>query len=200
MKSIVDTEIGQMPRGGNEYFIQRGALEDSPQFRNSLLELLEKAIDVDNAAKGNVQLLDESQGELRIVAQSGFNPAFLQLFHRVRADNASGCGRALRYHRRVIIPNVAADILFRPYLSVAMANDFRALQSTPIIGTDGLVKGVFSTHFPDVHYLSVQGSNELDRLAAEMAKLIADTELELELARIQTERPFLQVLKTKNRR
>jgi hypothetical protein len=142
------------------------------QFRVSLLQVLDQAIALDGATKGNVQLVDRELGRLQMVVQRGFDKPFLQLFEFVRPDDPTCCARAFRYQRRVIIPDVAEDLLSGPYLSICRENSFQAAQSTPIMGQDGLVKGIFSTYFPKAHHLSHAASTALDDCASEMARII----------------------------
>jgi len=146
--------------------------DELSNFRMSLLQVLDKAIKLDGAAKGNVQLVDRELGRLQMVVQRGFDLPFLQLFEFVRPDDPTCCARAFRYQRRVLIPDVAEDLLSGPYLSICRENNFQAAQSTPIIGEDGLVKGVFSTYFPKAHHLSGTASAALDDCASEMARII----------------------------
>jgi hypothetical protein len=146
--------------------------DELSKFRMSLLQVLDKAIKIDGAAKGNVQLVDRELGRLQMVVQRGFDLPFLQLFEFVRPDDPTCCARAFRYQRRVIIPDVAEDLLSGPYLSICRENNFQAAQSTPIIGEDGLLKGVFSTYFPKAHHLSHAASTALDDCASEMARII----------------------------
>lgn len=141
-------------------------------FRTSLLRVLDKALKLDGATKGNVQLVDRERGRLQMVVQRGFDIPFLQLFEFVRPDDPTCCARAFRYQRRVLIPDVAEDLLSGPYLSICRDNNFQAAQSTPIIGEDGLIKGVFSTYFPKAHHLSHAASIALDDCALEIARII----------------------------
>lgn len=151
--------------------------ENLSKFQMSLLHILDVAIKIDGATKGDIQLFNRALGGLQIVAQRGFDPSFLQLFQLVRVDDPSACGRAFRYQRRVIIPDITTDSDFNPYLSIANASGFRAVQSTPIIAEDGQVKGVFSTHFANVHQLSDEASEALDNCASKMAQLITEHEI-----------------------
>ena len=157
--------------------------EELTQFQLSLLRVLDEAIKIDGAAKGNVQLLNRAVGGLQHTVQRGFDSSFLQMFALVRVDDPTSCARALRYQHRVIIPDITKDLLSGPYLSICKANGFQALQSTPIIGEDGLIKGVFSTHFAKTHHLSDTASRALDVCAFEMARLVAEHEKKLRKTR-----------------
>lgn len=146
----------------------------SSTFQNSVLQILDAAIEMDGAGKGTAQLFDPAIDGLRIVGQRGFDRAFLELFEIVNSDDFSVCGRALRHKRRITCHDVTADRLFRPYLSVVSANGVRAVQSTPVVGPDGRLRGVMSTHFAEVHMLTQKTTKALDRLAAEMAEVFRE--------------------------
>jgi GAF domain-containing protein len=142
------------------------------ELRASLLNILDAAITVCGASKGNIQLLDRQRGTLSIAAQRGFDGSFLQLFQLVRVDEPSACGRAFRQRQRVVIQDIARDPLFASYISIARANGFQAVQSTPIFAHDGSVLGVFSTHFARPGQYSERLGGMLDRCAGRMAALI----------------------------
>lgn len=152
--------------------------QELSKFYMSLLQVLDEAIKIDGAAKGNVQLVDEARGGLNMVVHRGFDLSFVQTFGHVRPDNPTCCARAARYLHRVIIPDVARDLLSGPYLSICRDNGFQSAQSTPVIGEDGLLKGVFSTYFSKPHYLSGEASRALDDCASKLARLIAGQEKE----------------------
>lgn len=143
-------------------------------FQESVLQILDAAIEMDGAEKGTVQLYDPALGGLRIVGQRGFDPAFLELFEVVRLDDFSVCGRSLRHRRRVVCHDVTSDRLFHPFLTTTSANGVRAVQSTPVIGTDNRVRGVMSTHFSEVHMLTERAGKALDRFASQMADLFRE--------------------------
>lgn len=144
----------------------------STEAHGAIAALLERAIDVDGASKGNVQYFDETGDYLEIVAQRGFNREFLQLFQRVRSDEPSVCARAARQGCRVAVSDVTMDRPFAPYLSVARDNDFRAVQATPVFAPGGDLLGVLSTHFARPHRLSAEAGTALDRLARNLSRLL----------------------------
>lgn len=146
----------------------------SDEFRHFLLKTLDAAMADCGAIKGNVQLLDRRREVLRIEVQRGFDSTFLQLFQTVRVDDPATCGRALRQKQRVVVQDVMMDVLFVPYRSVAVANGFRSVQSTPIMRNDGAVLGVFSTHFSQANQFSEKMAGPLDRCASRMAGRILE--------------------------
>ena len=143
-------------------------------FNTQLRRLLDAAITADGASKGNVQLFNPYRNGLQIVAQQGFDESFLQQFAIVRRDEPSACGRAFRYGLRVVIRDITVDRFYVPYVSIAQASGYRAVQSTPIIRSDRSVVGVLSTHFADIHEWTDLAQSALDHSAAQMAVLISE--------------------------
>ncbi|HTI86096.1 MAG TPA: GAF domain-containing protein [Alphaproteobacteria bacterium] len=117
----------------------------------ALEHTLHTAINVAGAQFGNIQILDLATRTLTICAQRGFGLDFLDAFRTVSIDDGTACGRALRDNVAVIVPDVEHDPTFAPYRALAAAAGFRAVQSTPMVSSDGKIVGVISTHFRDPH-------------------------------------------------
>jgi hypothetical protein len=73
-----------------------------------------------------------------------------------------------------MIEDITKDRYFIPYLSIAQANGYRAVQSTPIIRSDGSVIGVLSTHFAEMHYWPDTAQRALDNYASQMEVLVTE--------------------------
>ena len=136
-----------------------------------LNEMLDAAIELSHADMGNIQLLEH--GVLRIVAQRGFEPPFLDFFSGVHGDIAA-CGAALQRAERIIVEDVSRSELFAgtPALPVLLAANVMAVQSTPLVTRSGQILGMFSTHYkasyrPGDHELEL-----LDALARQAADLL----------------------------
>jgi GAF domain-containing protein len=106
---------------------------------------LDCALRATGTAMGNVQLLYPDG--LRIVAQRGFERAFLDFFARVD-DAGTACGAAMKQGRRIVVADVASDAIFAGTAAgeVLVAARVRAVQSTPLIGASGRLLGILSTH------------------------------------------------------
>ena len=109
--------------------------------------MLEFALTLLHAERGNVQLADPATGTLRIAAQRGFGREFVEYFAAV-TDDGSACGRAAQQHAQVVIPDVTTDPGFAPHREIALASGFRAVQSTPLVNQAGHLVGMLSTHYP----------------------------------------------------
>ena len=156
-----------------------------------LEEMLVAAIELLGASLGNVQLIDESTGKLTIAAQRGFGPEFLEFFGEVCIDDDSACGRALRLGARVVVEDIEMDPVFAPYLSIARSASFRAVQSTPLLGRDGKVLGMISTHFKAPHRPSAMELERLDLYARQASDFIERCRREEELRQRAEEREAL---------
>ncbi len=127
----------------------RNRLQATSTFEDAVTTILNDVITFHGAEYGNVQL--PVGDELVIVAQRGLTAAFLKKFRRVRKEYGCACGRALRLRRTVVIKDVAKDPEFAAYLKDAKNAGFRAVQTTPLFTGDGLLLGMVSNHFANVH-------------------------------------------------
>ncbi len=138
------------PSGPQATQVLHKALRDSraaPTLGALLDGVLEFALTLLRAERGNVQLADPATGALRIAAQQGFGPEFVEYFAAV-TDDRSACGRAAQQHAQVVITDVTTDPGFAPHREIALASGFRAVQSTPLVNRAGQVVGMLSTHYP----------------------------------------------------
>jgi GAF domain-containing protein len=119
----------------------------APALGALLDEVLAFALTLLHAERGNVQLADPATGTLRIAAQRGFGPDFLEYFAAV-TDDGSACGRAAQQHAQVVIADVTTDPGFAPHRDIALASGFYAVQSTPLVNRAGHLVGMLSTHYP----------------------------------------------------
>ncbi|HTT01313.1 MAG TPA: CHASE3 domain-containing protein [Steroidobacteraceae bacterium] len=155
-----------------------------------LEEILDATIELQHADFGNIQLYDPASESLQIVAQRGFSQAFLEHFRVVSADEPSACGRALKNRTRVIIEDVENDPDYAPHRLMAADAGFRGVQSTPIFGRHGNIRGVLSTHFRKPHRPSdrdVQMTDLYMRIAAELIERAQDAEA-VRIARDEADR------------
>ena len=127
---------------------------------------------------GNIQLYDTETSTLKIAAQSGFSKDFLEAFKEVGVDDNTACGRAIRLHRRVIINDVYTDEEYRPYLQIASAAGYKAVQSTPLYGHENELLGVLSTHFKNAHTPSDEELQTLDLYGRQASAFISRTKAE----------------------
>jgi hypothetical protein len=135
------------PQAARRLYSATRALREVPRLGLLLSKILEGALTLAGADRGNVQVLDPATGSLRIAAQCGFGAEFLEYF-AVVDDGRSACGRAARERAQTVIVDVDIDAWFAPHRDIAAAAAFRAVRSTPLIDPGGHLLGVVSTHYP----------------------------------------------------
>ena len=136
-------------------------------------EILSAAESISGSDKGNIQLLGKT-GELRIEAQHGFSPKFLEFFNAVDDHDTSACGAALKTCERVVVEDVERSPVFAgtPALRIMLNAGVRAVQSTPMISRTGALVGMLSTHYSQPHVPSERDLRLIDLLARQAADLI----------------------------
>ncbi|ODU33162.1 MAG: hypothetical protein BGP24_09325 [Lysobacterales bacterium 69-70] len=145
-----------------------------------LQAVVEAAVAVADAGMGVLQIIDPSTQTLRVAAQYGFGPEFL--------DRLAGLAQVLPPRReRLIVEDVPASSLFAgtPAATMLQAAGARAMQCTPIVARDGRLLGAIATcwarpHRPDDGVLRI-----VDLLAHEAADLIDHHEREQALQEIR---------------
>lgn len=118
----------------------------APAVLAKLNALLTEAIKLNRAAMGNIQIYDPRTKTLQIIAHQGFKKDFLSHFRVVKAADATACGRAAGSAVPVIIPDVERELGFEPHRAIAKSAGFRSVISVPILGAEGRLDGIISTH------------------------------------------------------
>ncbi len=131
-------------------FPLRNRLCAEQTFENAVARVLTDAIALQGAEFGNVQLPTED-GVLLIVEHIGFKAPFLEAFKEVRPTDGCACGRALRTRKPVVIPDITADEEYRPFVKIAEAAGYRAVETTPLFTDADVLIALVSTHFANVH-------------------------------------------------
>jgi PAS domain S-box-containing protein len=146
-----------------------------------LLAVLDAAIRLTGAAKGNVQLRDGAL--LRIAAQRNFDAPFLRFFAVVSADEPASCGRALQTRARVLVRDVAASSIFagQPAQRVLLDAGVRAVTSLPLVAGGGDVVGMLSVHFATPHAPDDRTLSLLDLLGRLAADYLERTRVQHDL-------------------
>jgi len=136
----------EMPAAARRFYAMTRELRTVTSIGEFYAEVLDGALALTGADRGNLQILGAATGSLRIVAEHGFSSEFLEYFALVNDDH-SACGRAAKTRAQMGIPDVTTEPSFAPHLDIAAASGFRAVQSTPIINQADRLIGVVSTHF-----------------------------------------------------
>ena len=149
-----------------------------------LYAIVDAAIAIMEADKGNIQLLDPVSGGSVIAAQRGFEAPFLNFFERLRKDDSS-CGAAMRSGGRVIIEDVLESGIFigQPSLDVVLEAGVRSVASTPLVSSSGTLLGMISTHWPRPHRPNERQLGFLDLLVRQSADYLERRRSETALAK-----------------
>jgi PAS domain S-box-containing protein len=142
--------------------------------------VLDAAVDLMSADMGSMQVFHPERGELRLLAERGFNPGSAAHFEWVRPDSASPCGMALAAGCRVIVPDIeTSEVLARSAdLDALRRAGIRACLSTPLVARAGRLLGMISTHWRKPHRPTEGELQPLDVLARQAADLIERNEVE----------------------
>lgn len=146
--------------------------------------ILDAAITLTAADRGNIQLFDPASRTLKIVAHRGFEEPFLRHFAVVDRDEAAACARAMVGSRRVAVDDVSQSEIFAstPALAVLLEANVRSVQSTPLVSTAGAMLGMISTHFSKPQRWDERDLRPLDLLARQSADYLERNRAERDLA------------------
>src|SRR5215471_18535346 len=141
--------------------------------------VLDAAIDLMSADMGSMQVFHPERGELRLLAERGFNPGSAANWEWVRPDSASSCGMALSAGCRVIVPDIETceALARRVDLDALRLAGIRACLSTPLIARSDRLLGMISTHWRRPHRPAERELQPLDVLARQAADLIERNEV-----------------------
>ena len=167
----------------------------SNNLADGLDEVLRTVMELVGASKGNVQLMNVRAGTLSIVAQLGFDPAFLREFECVYAnDTSAACGRAITNRMAVAIEDVEVDEAYYRHRGIAREAGYRAVVSVPLFAADGSALGAISVHFPGPHRPTEADMRRLELYCRQAGDFIQRLKLE------ETLRHSEDALRNANRR
>jgi GAF domain-containing protein len=161
------------PQAARRLYSAARALREVPRRGLLFSKILEGALTLAGADRGNVQFLDSTTSSLRIAAQCGFGAEFLEYF-AVVDDDRSACGRAARERAQTVIVDVDINAGFAPHRGIAAAAAFRAVQSTPLVDRTGRLLGVVSTHYPQPYSPSARDREIMKRYGELAGQIMAD--------------------------
>jgi len=155
-----------------EELAKRGAFRR--RFTDNLLSsILDAAVEGTGANMGNIQLFDSRTRQLVIRVHRGFDEPFLKFFNSVHAGRAA-CGTALKFARRVVVPDVTNSPIFShsDALEALLDAGIRSVQSTPLIAKSGRIWGMLSTHYRNVNLPGRRDLSLIDYFAEWAAEVL----------------------------
>ncbi|HLJ22055.1 MAG TPA: ATP-binding protein, partial [Stellaceae bacterium] len=160
--------------------IGRICVDASVASRHCVLEILDAAIALTGADKGNIQVINPGSGALDIAVQRGFDESFLSYFAETDPSRATACAGAMRSLERVVVEDVMESELFagQPSRAVLLAAGVRAVHSVPLLSGTGAMLGVISVHYARPYRPSERDMRLLDLLARQAGDYIERREAE----------------------
>lgn len=145
--------------------------EDEPK---ALFEqIVAAALDIVGADMGNIQVLDEASGRLKIAACCSRGMALPACC--CQADKSlAACGIALQRADRLAVGDVAASPVLAgtPWRDALLAAGVNSLQATPLFTRAGKMVGMLSTHSRQAGLPEESDLRLLDMLARQIADII----------------------------
>lgn len=159
-------------------------------------QIMDAAMAIMHADFASMQMLD-ANGDLQLIAWSGFHPDSARFWQTIHVDSITSCGRSLRGRGRFVISDTEreASIAGSEDLDHYRLSGIRAMQSTPLMSREGKLVGVVSTHWREAHVPSENELRSFDVLARETADLIERAKVEAALREADRRKDeFLAVL------
>ncbi len=149
-------------------------------------DVLDAAVRIMRSDMASMQVLDESENALRLLAFRGFDPEFGKVFQFVRPETRTACSLARQLGRRVIVSDVETCdfIVGTTALADHRKSGIRAVQTTPLMSRNGKLVGVISTHWRRTHEPSERDLLNLDILARQAADLIESKQAQTAVQRL----------------
>jgi GAF domain len=116
--------------------------------KDSLLQVLAITVRKSGAQFGGLWILHKDSGTLRLAAQQGFSPRFMELFSVVHEDFAS-CGTTLKRRECVFVNDVTTDPIYKEksLLELMRREGVHSIQSVPLFTSLGCLVGVIAVHY-----------------------------------------------------
>jgi PAS domain S-box-containing protein len=136
-------------------------------------EIISAAILLTRADAGTVQILDDENQELVLLATQGFDRSMTDYFHRVDASSRTSCGIAMAKNERTFVDfdvpeREDPDGSLRRHVEAG----YYSAQSTPLVNRLGKAIGMVSTHWREHRRPTERELRFLDLLARQAADLI----------------------------
>lgn len=155
-------------------------LSNETDLHVALAEILATACEFTSTDRGCVQLMSDDGHRLEMYAWRGYSDDSLFIEHFRYEGAKVACDMARRHQERLMIEdieNFQALALSRDR-EVALAENIRAMQSTPLITRQGEMVGVLSNQFPQPHRPTEHELRLIDLLAWTAADFVARHQVE----------------------
>ena len=149
---------------------------DEPLYK----QILDAAVAVTHSDMASLQVFDQDENALRLLAHRGFDPEIVEVFRLNPPDARTSWSRAWQKGQRVVVPDVTTCdfIAGTPSLHTYLATGIRAVQSTPLLSREGKLLGMISTHWREPHQPAESDLRLLDVLARQASDFIERLQVE----------------------
>ena len=139
--------------------------------------IMHAAMAVMHSQFASIQLLedgDPDRSALLLLGHRGFTAEAAAFWQTVRLSSQTTCGEALRAHRRVWVGDVDdhESLSGTEDLATYRQTGIIAVQSTPLVTSEGRLVGMISTHWDKPHLPSSGRFHEMDVLARQAADVV----------------------------
>jgi len=142
-------------------------------FLQALHKVLETAVTLLKADKGNVLLIEEEEKQLRLATSIGFPQEFIDKYGTLSSESATACGKAYQRRERVVVEDISRD---PDFVRMGYRTDnfgFVSVQSTPLRGRNGRLFAILSTHYEQAQRPSDEDLGTLDLYIQEAERVFA---------------------------
>jgi hypothetical protein len=138
---------------------------------NKIELLLSKAIKIENAACGAVQIYNPVTNCLQLVHHCGLESLFVEPYDNINSGSDTVCARAFRMASGLMIAEVGTDVFYKRLIESGTDINFNALHCAPIFSTAGEVIGILTTYYKKSFHLSSSAIESKNLIAAEIAPI-----------------------------
>lgn len=125
--------------------------------QKGLEEILQTAMKLSNTDKGYIQLLDFRKQALFIKYQKGFDEQFLEYCKITVPESNTLCSLAFNRRQQLVLEDIERDANLSHHVALARRNNFRSVQSIPLLNRLGMPIAVLSVHSPYPNHFDLVG-------------------------------------------
>ena len=146
-----------------------------------LAEIVEAAVAITRADKGDMRLFDSTSEKFTLVAHRGFESPLLDFWNTEQSSGAYSA--ALKRGQRLIVENVTVSPSFIGTfeLDVVLQAGLMALQATPVLSRSGKLLAVLATYYETPGRPEELAFRPLDLLARQAGDIIEHAQSEADL-------------------
>ena len=120
-----------------------------PDIQHGIDEILKTAFSLSQTQQGYIQLLNKRNNILYIKGHQGFNHKFLSLCGELKTTANTLCALSYRTKGPVILDDIEQEPDYAEHMELVRQNNFRSVQSIPLLNREGFPMAIISVHSPD---------------------------------------------------